>query len=195
MSTNPASERRMSVGKGIYYLFFYTFYRLDLVGSGREYNKWKALLAISVLQYFLLAIGDLWWAMATGKSRLLGSPKYVLAAIALCTILLNYRVLLHRDQWEAYEEKFRRYSSRGRRIRTALALLFMALTVAMLFYSFHEYGKWIGKGRRPILGHAFSAAPSSNRSHRSAKPIPFPAAILGTSDVGVIPGSVFTSRQ
>ena len=42
---------------------------------------------------------------------------------------------------------------------------------------------------------AFSAAPSRSRSHRSAKEMPRPAAIFGTSEVAVMPGRVFTSRM
>ncbi len=43
--------------------------------------------------------------------------------------------------------------------------------------------------------YAFSAAPSRSRSHSSAKEMSSPAAIFGTSEVAVIPGSVLTSRM
>ena len=44
-------------------------------------------------------------------------------------------------------------------------------------------------------GQAFRDAPSRIRSQSSGKGMPFPAAIFGTSEVPVIPGSVFTSRM
>lgn len=58
---------------------------------------------------------------------------------------LNYLALLAGNQWETYEKKFSQYPSRGRKLRIALAFLFIAFVAAMLFYSFHRFGVWKGR--------------------------------------------------
>lgn len=134
----------MNAIRNSYYLLFYAIFRFGVGGTSREYKKWGALLVMGVVQILLVAIADLWLEMATGENHFLGLPRTVIAIIVFVMFYLNYLVLLSRNQWEVYETRFLQYPSRGRRVRIAAALSFVALVVAMLFYSFHRFGEWKG---------------------------------------------------
>lgn len=135
----------MSAIKDSYYLLYYTIFRLGVGGTSREYRKWGALLGVGVVQFFLLATGDIWLEIATGVSRLLSLPRYAIAAFVVGLCYLNYMALLHRSQWEAYEEKFNRYPRRGQNLRLTVAAVFIVLVVAGLLYSINRPGRWIGR--------------------------------------------------
>jgi hypothetical protein len=111
---NPARE--------LFYCTFYVLYRFDLAGSGKEWNKWKALVFLTILEGCLLVSLDLWIGAMAGAGPLLARSKaFVLVAVVML-ILANHRALITSNQWEHYLEWLRQQPKSGRRWRIVAGL-------------------------------------------------------------------------
>jgi hypothetical protein len=121
-------------GNDIYYVTFYALYRVG-VSDDPQMGKWKALVAISVLQSFVLIACDAWLGAIAGVNVFLGLPKYGFIAVCLSIIVLNYWWLLRHGQFEEFINRFDRLpvDKQERCMRVAWAVI--GATVAVCFAS------------------------------------------------------------
>jgi hypothetical protein len=121
---------------------FLALFRLDFSNSGKEYNRWKALLGMTVLQGYLLVCADLWLKMFTGRSAFLRLPRSALVVIYLAIVLANYFAFLHGDRTDQLLEELANRSPRERLLGLTLAWLFILGTLALLVFSFWRFSLW-----------------------------------------------------
>jgi hypothetical protein len=121
---------------------FFALYKADLSGSGKGYNRWKALVVLTVLECSLLASADLWLEMYSGHSLFLGSPKIVIAVVYAVAFLANHSAFLRGDRSDRLLEAMGRRAPRDRGVRLSLAWLFILGVLALLVFSFSQFGIW-----------------------------------------------------
>jgi hypothetical protein len=107
----------MNLARELFYCTFYVLYRFDLADSGKEWNKWKALTLLTMLESCLLASLDLRIGAMSGAAPLLARSKaFVLGAVVML-IIGNHRALITNNQWENYSEWLRQQPTPRRRWR------------------------------------------------------------------------------
>jgi hypothetical protein len=121
---------------------FFALFRLDFSNSGKEYNRWKALLGLAVLQCLVLVSADLWLEMLSGTGVFLRLPRPAIAATYLVIVLANYFVFLHGDSTDELLDAMAKRPSKIRLVRLAAAWVFMVGVLGVLVFSFWRFSLW-----------------------------------------------------
>ncbi len=103
--------------RDFYFLLFYFWFRFDLLTKSRENKALAALVAVTIVQLWLL-FGSYWWG-----EILLGLPSLRVEEFiaAYAALFIGNHVILRRRGWEEFERRFVQYSPRARRGRMAIA--------------------------------------------------------------------------
>ncbi len=100
-----------------YFLLFYFWFRFDLLTKSRENKALKALVAVTIVQVWLL-FGSYWWGEILFGLPALRAEAFLAMYAALS--VGNYMILRRRG-WEEFERRFAQYSPRARRWWMAIA--------------------------------------------------------------------------
>jgi hypothetical protein len=121
---------------------FFALFKADLSNSGKEYNKWKAVLGLSVLQGFLLTSADLWAKMVLERSYFLGLPRPAILAVGLILVSANYYAFLHFDRADRIVATLSNAKPRSKVIGYAAAWSAILGVLALLVFSFWRFSLW-----------------------------------------------------
>jgi TRAP-type C4-dicarboxylate transport system permease large subunit len=96
--------------RDFYFLLFYFWVRLDLFTKTRENKALKALVAVALVQLWLLLGSYMWGQILLGFPS---PPAEAFFAVVAALFVGNYAILRRRG-WEEFERRFVLYSRRAR---------------------------------------------------------------------------------
>jgi hypothetical protein len=107
----------MTTFSDFYFLLFYFWFRLDLFTKTRENKALKALVAVALVQIWLLLGSYMWGEILLGFP----SPPVEAFLATAATLFVGNYVILRRRGWEAFERRFVLLPIRTRRAWMAIA--------------------------------------------------------------------------
>jgi hypothetical protein len=126
----------MNIKKAYYYLF-YTFWGFFENSPTKWGTVWKAGALIIILEIFIVFImlnfyGELFNDYYDIQ---IFSPELIIPAIGI--LILNYWMFSKDDKWKEYALEFNRSPRKKNILGSTIVLIFVAVVVVLLVYSFY----------------------------------------------------------
>lgn len=127
-----------SIGTKAYCLFFFEIHRAISRSSHDTFSKWKALVAIVVLEAHIISLTALWTLTVAAPGAMPTSKSLLIPFSAVAITALNYWIFFRpTDTVRAWEINFRRVAARQGRRRSAMITGFVV--VGALIYIVVSY--------------------------------------------------------
>lgn len=126
--------------EGVGKFYAHLFYRLSqwaksIADDGL--HEWKALLAICVMECYLVLNIPFIAEVLLHRPILTGNQWIMALPLAIGLVGANYLALIHNGRWKRYESEFKSYSGRTNLIGSLIILGAMVVVLASLIVTFY----------------------------------------------------------
>jgi hypothetical protein len=128
--------------------YAYAFFRLRNCAralSNDGLHDWKALLVISVVQIYVLLDAAFLSEVILRRRLFPSNWSVVVVPLAFGLVAANYFALLYEERWRRYEDEFRSYSAKARRVGAIVIIAVIVLVLLSLVVTFYAMSRveWV----------------------------------------------------